>query len=61
MIAKTGVGMSHHHNPNVAGREEGRWIPYYLPQWSSRERSAARYEVGGGRLRLLIEAKQQPW
>ena len=21
MIAKTGVGMSHHHNPNVAGRE----------------------------------------
>ena len=38
-----------------------RWVPYYLPQWSSRERSAARYEVGGGRLRLLIEADQQPW
>ena len=40
---------------------EGRWILYYLLQWSSRERSAARYEVGGGRLRLLIEAEQQPW
>jgi hypothetical protein len=39
----------------------GRWFPYYLPQWSSRERSAARYEVGGGRLRLLIEDDQQPW
>ena len=38
-----------------------RWVPYYLPQWSSRERSAARYEVGGGQLRLLIEADQQPW
>jgi hypothetical protein len=37
------------------------WVPYYLPQWSSRERSAARYEVDGGRLRLLIEADQQPW
>lgn len=37
-----------------------RWLPYYLPQWSSRERSAARYEVGGGRLRLVIEADQEP-
>ena len=27
-----------------------RWVPHYLPQWSSRGRSAARYEVGGGRL-----------
>lgn len=41
--------------------DERRWIPYYLPQWSSRERAAARYEVGGGRLRLLIEADQEPW
>jgi hypothetical protein len=37
------------------------WMPYYLPQWSSRQRSAARYEVGGGFLRLLITADQQPW
>jgi Glycosyl hydrolases family 16 len=41
--------------------DERRWVPYYLPQWSSRQRSAARYEVGGGRLRLLIEADQEPW
>jgi hypothetical protein len=38
-----------------------RWLPYYLPHWSSRQRSAARYEIGGGFLRLLIEADQQPW
>jgi hypothetical protein len=38
-----------------------RWLPYYLPHWSSRTRSAARYEVGSGRLRLLIEGDQQPW
>jgi hypothetical protein len=38
-----------------------RWLPYYLPHWSSRRRSAARYELGGGLLRLLIEADQQPW
>jgi hypothetical protein len=41
--------------------DESRWLPYYLPHWSSRERAAARYEVGGGRLRLLIEADQEPW
>ena len=38
-----------------------RWLPYYLPQWSSRKRSAARYEVGGGCLRLRITADQEPW
>jgi hypothetical protein len=41
--------------------DETRWLPYYLPQWSSREASAARYEIGGGLLQLLIEADQQPW
>jgi hypothetical protein len=37
-----------------------KWIPHYLPQWSSRERAAARYEVGGT-LRLRIEEDQGPW
>lgn len=38
-----------------------RWLPYYLPQWSSRERSAAHYKIDGSALRLLIEADQEPW
>jgi hypothetical protein len=38
-----------------------RWLPYYLPQWSSRKASAARYEIGGDLLRLVIEADQEPW
>jgi Glycosyl hydrolases family 16 len=38
-----------------------RWLPYYLPHWSSRELSAARYEIGDGELRLLIEEDQAPW
>jgi glycosyl hydrolase family 16 len=37
------------------------WLPNYLPQWSSSAASAARYAVGGGRLRLRIEADQEPW
>jgi hypothetical protein len=41
--------------------DAGLWIPYYLPHWSSREAAAARYSVGGGSLRLRIEADQQPW
>jgi Glycosyl hydrolases family 16 len=41
--------------------ERGRWLPYHLPQWSSREQAAARYKVGGGVLRLVIEADQPPW
>jgi hypothetical protein len=38
-----------------------RWLPYHLPQWSSREQAAARYALGDGMLRLRIEADQQPW
>ena len=44
-----------------AALDERLWIPYYLPQWSSRVASAARYAVGGGTLRLFIESDQEPW
>jgi hypothetical protein len=37
------------------------WIPHYLPQWSSRAASAARFDLGGGRLRLRIDDDQPPW
>jgi hypothetical protein len=40
---------------------EELWVPYYLPQWSSRAASAARYALGDGSLRLLIGADQKPW
>ena len=41
--------------------DAARWIPHYLPQWSSRRRSAARYALQDGCLRLLITADQEPW
>jgi hypothetical protein len=41
--------------------DASRWLAYYLPQWSSREQARARYEVGGGLLRLVIEEDQEPW
>jgi hypothetical protein len=41
--------------------DEARWLPYYLPHWSSRGRAAARYELRDGCLRLQIDADQEPW
>jgi hypothetical protein len=37
------------------------WVTHYLPHWSSPTRSAARYDVGGGRLELRIDQDQPAW
>ena len=41
--------------------DPARWLPWYLPQWSSRDRAAARYTLGGGVLRLRVDDDQPPW
>jgi hypothetical protein len=38
-----------------------RWVAAYLPQWSSRARSAPRFRFEDGRLVLEIAAHQPPW
>jgi Glycosyl hydrolases family 16 len=38
-----------------------KWIPYYLPQWSSREQSKPNYLLQDGTIRLQITEHQQPW
>jgi hypothetical protein len=38
-----------------------RWVAHYLPQWTTPERSAARYELRPGVLRLRIDADQPAW
>ena len=40
--------------------DSSKWLPHYLPQWSSRAASKARYDVDG-QLQLKIEADQKPW
>src|SRR4051812_20242147 len=37
------------------------WLASYLPQWSSHERSAARFTLGDGGLTLRIDPDQKPW
>jgi hypothetical protein len=38
-----------------------RWLPAYLPHWSSRVRAAARHSFDGSKLVLEIAADQEPW
>jgi glycosyl hydrolase family 16 len=38
-----------------------RWVAHYLPHWTTPQRSAARYELQPGVLRLRIDADQPAW
>lgn len=38
-----------------------RWIPYYLPQWSSRKNSRPRFRIENSNLILEIQSDQKPW
>jgi len=50
------------HDEFASGRlDEDKWMPHYLPQWSSRASSAARCDFGCGHLVLRIDADQPPW
>ena len=46
---------------DAATLDHRRWIAHYLPQWSTRAQSAARYSIGDSCLRLRIDADQEPW
>ncbi|MBB4741669.1 hypothetical protein BJY16_005128 [Actinoplanes octamycinicus] len=37
------------------------WIDHYLPQWTTPDRSAARYDLGDRGLRLRIDEDQRDW
>lgn len=41
--------------------DAGKWLPHYLPHWSSREQGAARYSFADGCLVLRVDADQGPW
>src|SRR5436305_14678910 len=37
------------------------WLPWYLPHWSSRSATEARYEIRDSTLRLRIDRVHAPW
>jgi rhodanese-related sulfurtransferase len=41
--------------------DRDRWLPHYLPHWSSRAQSTATYEIDGSELRLTIPPGQRLW
>ena len=41
--------------------DDRRWVEHYLPQWTTPERSAARYDLEAGQLRLRIDSDQPAW
>lgn len=46
----------------AAGRlDPERWVPAYLPQWTTPERSAARHRFDDGRLVLQVTPETEPW
>ena len=60
-VSKVGYELAFEDTFDDDALDQSRWLPHHLPQWSSREVAAARYQLGGGVLRLLIEADQPPW
>ncbi|MFC0216039.1 glycoside hydrolase family 16 protein [Paenibacillus chartarius] len=41
--------------------DRSKWFPFYLPQWSSRARTAAHYRFEDSELILQITEDQEPW
>jgi len=41
--------------------DDGLWVDHYLPQWTTADRSAARYDFDAAGLRLRIDADQPAW
>ena len=61
MIDRTGYELEVDETFEQPDLDERLWSPYYLPHWSSRAATRARFDVGGGELRLRIDADQEPW
>ena len=61
LLSKPGYRLEFNDDFLAPQLDTSKWLPYYLPQWSSRQFAAARYSVSGGALRLHIVADQKPW
>lgn len=61
MIDRSGYELEVDETFEGPGLDERLWLPYYLPHWGSRAATRARFDVGGGELRLRIDADQPPW
>ncbi len=60
-LEKAGYTLEFHDEFDGPLLDTNKWLPFYLPHWSSRAQSAANYYFEQGNLVLQITADQQPW
>lgn len=61
VLDRTGYELETEDEFDAPGLDASLWLPHYLPHWSSRSASAARFSLDGAALRLRIEVDQQAW
>jgi hypothetical protein len=57
-LDRTGYSLAFDEAFTDPAMDSERWVAHYLPHWTTPERSAARYELQPGVLRLRIDADQ---
>lgn len=60
-ILKEGYRLEFNDEFTETALDTTNWFPYYLPQWSSRARSATNYMLKPDILVLKIDEDQKPW
>ncbi|HEY0738950.1 MAG TPA: glycoside hydrolase family 16 protein [Herpetosiphonaceae bacterium] len=60
-LEKPGYRLEFHDEFDGSELDRDKWLPFHLPQWSSRERAAANYYLADSTLVLQITEEQQPW
>jgi beta-glucanase (GH16 family) len=58
---KPGYCLEFHDEFSRPDLDRTKWLPFYLPQWSSRARAATNYYFQDDTLVLQITEDQQPW
>jgi len=60
-LEKTGYKLEFHDEFEADTLDMTKWLPLYLPQWSSREASRPQYTFEPSNLVLQITENQRPW
>lgn len=60
-LDRPGFELAFHDEFAQGSLDAAKWLPYYLPQWSSRAQAAANHAFENGHLVLRIDEQQPPW
>lgn len=60
-VLKNGYQLEFNEDFTSSELDTNKWFPYYLPQWSSKAKSATNYQIKNNTLILKIDEDQEPW